>query len=480
MRICLVTPGSPFLLDERVFMSLGILKVAAVLERAGHCIKVLDLSGVSNPADATRDCCKSESFDLWGITATSPQMPSAFMVLDIIREYDPGKRVILGGPHVTLVNSAQKIEQKKHLPGRATRAFSELTQAFDSVVCGDGEIAVFNALTDQSPRVIDGDDPKSSLFMTNANFDDMPFPARHLVDVPSYRYSIDGERALSLISQLGCPFECGFCGGRLSPFLRRIRRRTPENVVAEIRHLHETYGVRGFMDYADEVNLTTATIPMMNGIADLQASLGVDFRLRAFCKSELLTDAQAQAMYRAGFRWILVGFESGDDHILQNINKKATKDENTRCMEIATRHGLKVKALMSVGHPGESAETIENTKQWVLQSAPADFDCTVITTYPGTPYFDESIESSPGTWTYTQPKSGDRLHAVNVDFHRTASYYKGKPGDYVAHTWTDYLSSEDLVRLRDTFEQEVRGRLGISYPVQQAEIQFEHSMGMAG
>jgi hypothetical protein len=62
-------------------------------------------------------------------------------------------------------------------------------------------------------------------------------------------------------------------------------------------------------------------------------------------KAELFTDEQAGAMYAAGFRWILVGFESGSSRILENINNKATRAENTRYVEIAQRHGLKVKAL---------------------------------------------------------------------------------------------------------------------------------------
>jgi radical SAM superfamily enzyme YgiQ (UPF0313 family) len=59
--------------------------------------------------------------------------------------------------------------------------------------------------------------------------------------------------------------------------------------------------------------------------------------------------------------------------ILNNIQKKATKDENTRCVDIAHKYGLKVKALMSAGHAGESEETINDTKEWLLKVKPDDF-----------------------------------------------------------------------------------------------------------
>ena len=58
---------------------------------------------------------------------------------------------------------------------------------------------------------------------------------------------------------------------------------------------------------------------------------------------------------------------------------------------------------------------------------PDDFDATVITTYPGTPYFDDAVETSPRVWTYTA-KSGDRLHSLEVDYAKVAEYYKGVPG----------------------------------------------------
>src|SRR5438445_4605803 len=105
---------------------------------------------------------------------------------------------------------------------------------FDVLVVGDGEIAVFDAVKDNPPKLVDGDDPKSDLFLNNQKLTELPFPARHLVDVDSYHYTIDGVRALSMIAQLGCPFGCGFCGGRMSPFLRRVRMRTSENIVKEL------------------------------------------------------------------------------------------------------------------------------------------------------------------------------------------------------------------------------------------------------
>jgi radical SAM superfamily enzyme YgiQ (UPF0313 family) len=476
----LITPPSAFLLDERVFLTLGILKVAAVLEKASVQVAMLDLSGVANYVEAVQDFLSGNDIDCFGLTATTPQMPAAYKIIQTIRAERPSARIILGGPHATLVHAAYRAEKKKKLSGRAHEAFQHLQWLVDVLVVGDGEAAVFEALKDSPPSLVNGDDPGSELFHTDKTVNELPFPARHLVDVNSYHYTIDGVRALSMIAQLGCPFGCGFCGGRLSPFLRRIRTRTSQNIVNEMVELHQTYGVTGFMLYDDELNVNREMVELMNLIDKTQKELGVEFRLRGFIKAELFTDAQAEAMYRAGFRWVLIGFESGHDRILSNINKKATRADNTRAVQIAKRHGLKVKALMSVGHPGESEETIRATHAWLLEVQPDDFDVTVITTYPGTPYFDQAVQTKPGQWTYTVPQSGDRLHALEVDYCAVAEYYKGVPGSYVSYVFTDHLTGPELVKLRDWLEADVRAQLGIPFNTSAPAVLYEHSMGQGG
>lgn len=477
MTICLITPPSCFLLDERVFLSLGILKVAAVLEQYGHTVEVVDLSGISGFEDAAEVHASTTQATIFGITATTPQMPAVKKIVERIREARRDARIILGGPHVTLVAAALKREKKLGLNGRATRAWAKLEAMFDVLVTGDGEDAIFVALDPNCEKWVDADKPSSRLFLTDDKLNQTPWPARHLVDVDSYHYSIEGHKSLSMVAQIGCPFLCGFCGGRESPMLRRIRTRTTENIVREVVHLHTTYGVTGIMFYDDELNVNPTMVELMNGLADAQEKLGVEFRMRGFIKSQLFKDEQAAAMYRAGFRWILVGFESGSPRILENINKRATRDENTRCMEIAKRHGLKVKALMSMGHPGESEQTVQDSKDWLLEVTPEDFDMTVITTYPGTAYFDWAVETEPNVWTYTYPKNGDRLHSMEIDFTEQAGYYKGVPGEYKSYVFTDHLSADDLVRLRDELEADVRGRLSIPFNTSAVALKYEHSMG---
>lgn len=477
VRVTLCIPPSGFLLDERVFASLGVLKVGAVLEQAGHAVDVLDLSGVADVRAAIGAHLRFHPADIYGLTATMPQMPSAAVMIDEIRQHRPEARIILGGPHVTLMANSAKQEEKRGVKGRATRALSELSALADVLVLGDGERACVLAVGAHPPPIIDAEEPNGPLFLSSSDLEEAPWPARHLLDIDTYRYQIDGQRTMSLIAQLGCPFGCAFCGGRRSPFLRRVRMRSTASVIAEMVHLYETYGATGFMFLDDELNVNRGFLELLQAVIDLQARLGVTWKLRGLLKSELLTQEQAVLMAQAGFRQALVGFESGHPRILENIQKKATVDDNMRCVGLLRDAGIMVKALMSIGHPGESRETIKATRDWLVQVQPTDFDVTIITVYPGTPYYDDARPSEQSEWTYTAAH-GDRLHQLPVDHLSDVNFYKGSPNGYQAFVWTDALSADELVKARDDMEAEVRATLQIPYPTGASAKQYEHSMGL--
>jgi radical SAM superfamily enzyme YgiQ (UPF0313 family) len=443
MRVCLIIPPSAFLLDDRVFPSLGIMRIAAVLEQRGIKVDLLDLSGNKDHIKEIDNYQPHEDV-VFGITATTPQLPNAITLSRHLRKRG---KVILGGSHVSLVNAAHK-----KVGGRATKALNNMLAEFDVLVAGDGDEAIFSALTGQG--LIDADDTSSPLFLSNQRLNDLPYPARHLIDMKSYHFYIDGEPTTSLIAQLGCPFGCGFCGGRSTAFLRRIRTRTSENVVEEMRQVYLKYGYKGFMFHDDELNVNPNLIDLVQKIGRLQKELGVEFKCRGFVRADLFNESQAEAMAEANFKGILVGFESGSPRMLRNMQKRITVDQNSRCWEIALKYGIKVKALMSLGHPGESRETIEETKAW-LRTMPTenreDLDFTIIAVYPGTAYYDEAVETDQG-WCYTI--NGDKLYFEEVDCRIVENYYKGAPDAYNCFTHTDHLTSQEILELRRGAEKE--------------------------
>ncbi len=483
MRVCLIVPPSLILAKERTFNHLGILSIAGVLERVGFSVDFLDLSDVKNYTQAVSEYMSESDVSTFGLTATTPQLPASVEILNTIKGRRNASRVILGGPHVTMVHSAKKSELlRREAHGRGQRAFEKLQKIFDVLISGDGELAMLEVLRNPHITFLDGSDARGEYYLQKGLFREMPFPARHLIDMNSYNYSIDGVRATTIFTQAGCPFPCGFCSGRGVDSYRRVRLRTEGSVLEEIRYIHLTYGYRGFMWFNDELNVDRNLVANMNSIAKLGEKLGVEWRMRGFVKAELFTKEQAEVMYRAGFREILVGFESGSDLILKNIRKKATRDDNNRCLEIARKAGLRVKALMSIGHPGESQKTIQETEGFLLLARPEAFDLARITVYPGSPYFNEAQKSDriEDVWTYTV--NGHSIHSYEVDYTKDFLFYKGRHSVSEEfnrfYAFTDHLSAPELTHIKMELENSLRQKLGQPYPVDALGIEFEHSMGM--
>jgi len=184
------------------------------------------------------------------------------------------------------------------------------------------------------------------------------------------------------------------------------------------------------------------------GLIDYQRWNKVKFNLRGFTRSDLLTNEQAELMCRAGFKWLLVGFESGSDKILLNINKGCTVKDNTECFDIARQNKLKVKALMSIGHAGESQDTIKETIDWLGVMRPEETDVTIIAVYPGSNYFNKAIKQYDGILKYVNKNNNDALYFRNIDFLSEPNFYKSRTDEYVSYVFTDYLSSTELVQQR--------------------------------
>lgn len=489
--VCFIIPPSVFLADERVFPFLGPIKVAAELEENGNPVEMLDLSGFANFVDIVHDFAETTGTRHFFITATTPQLPAAVKVVNTLRQAVPDATIMLGGAHATLAHAGMIEDQKQGRIGRGTMAFRQIENTFDKVVVGDGEIADFFAIDPEyQAKVVDAGSLKSPLFLKKGTLEEYAYPARHLIDMASYHYQIDGHEAFSVIGQLGCPFECGFCGGRDSNFLRIARPRTAEHVVAEIETVMR-YGKEigmnysGVMFYDDELNVSTGNLELLcRELIKLQDRLGIEMAFRGFVKAELFTPRQAALMYQAGFKILLSGVESGSDQMLQAMKKHTSREINSHLVTIAHDAGLKVKALMSLGHPGESTETVEESVEWVksnLWPGWDDVDWTVITQYPGSPYFDHSVyDQTKQAWVYTfiTPEGEElRLYSREADFSRDSHYYKGIPGQYEVYVWTDHLTKAQLGELRDKAESETRKALGLP-PIQSVEPnQFEHSMG---
>jgi radical SAM superfamily enzyme YgiQ (UPF0313 family) len=456
--IPLINLPSPFLTDEKTLMPLGLLYIGASIEYHGKKCVIIDLANRKDYVEYTikeLEKYKNE-FTSVGISITTSQAPIARELSKEIHDHFPGVRIIAGGPHVTHCFQASKRQ-----PERTKKIVDDLYNNYDVLVIGDGEKAIFAALEPNSPKVIDASLKISSYYVDSAFLDELPYPARHLIDIHSYHYnlghsSIEETNAINIMSQRGCPYSCRFCASRMDKFGRVIRKTGVTKVINEIEYLYNTYGYTDYTFYDDELNVDPNLGSLLNNLKDLQMNVGKAFRFRCFVKANLVTKNQMKELADAGFKVIATGAESGSERILTNMLKKATIQDNTNVVEWAREYGIYTKSIMSLGHPGESPETLQETEKWLDEVKLDDVNFTIISALPSSAYYDNSVLQN-GVWVYTSPETGDKLYDVGIDWTKIVHFYNADPSlTYESTVYTDYLSRKELVRWHSYFEKKYK------------------------
>lgn len=410
--VTLIIPPSPYLRDDKVFVSLGILYVAAALENKGVAVKVVDLKGRADWKEIIRASVDYNS-QLIGITSTSTDFPIALQILDSIKSINSQVPVVIGGAHATVV------------PGQC--------QMFDKIVVGDGTTGIFLAL-ENDKRIIHA--------QMQMDLDKLPLPARHLIDLSGYHYQIKGRRATNVMSQFGCPYSCIFCCGRNIPEYKRVRFRSPKNFIDELDMLNKEYGYSAFMIHDDEFNLDrTRTLEICRLLTKR------NYIFRGFVRPDLFTKEIAEAMAKAGFFQVDAGVESGSEKILKIIRKRTTPEINTQARKLAASFGMKFKAFVTIGHPSESKEDILLTKKWLLENTPDAFEIYMLTPYPGAPIFDNKEDFDI---------------EFSVDFTKDNTSLTRQYGEYNCLVRNSFLGYKELALLREQIDKEVRGVLGLT------------------
>jgi radical SAM superfamily enzyme YgiQ (UPF0313 family) len=429
--VLLIIPPAPYLISDRAFPPLGILYVASDLQSRGVGVELCDLSGLKDWRKKLRAELESVKPDFAGVTATSPDLPAALAILGECRKARPKMRVIIGGVHATICPSD--------------------CSDFDHVISGDGWGAVELAMRPDAPKFIS---------VPPSDFDAIPFPARHLLDMDSYHFYLEGRPAASIMSHLGCPFSCVFCTGRNHDYFRRVRFRSAAKVLEEMDLVAQTYGRDAFVFYDDEFNLDRKHVLDICALLETRG-----YVWRAPVRADLLDMELASAMRSSGCVEVSVGVESGSARVLEKIGKGVTPEQNTAARDICRRAGIRFKAFTVVGLPGATRADEDATKNWLLDNKPDDFDIAINTPYPGTRQ-------------YNFP--ADMGLSFSCDFKKDVVSYKVAPGKYKGFASNGTLSAQEMVALRDAMDRELRRRLKIPPPGHASSLgAVDHSKGGA-
>jgi radical SAM superfamily enzyme YgiQ (UPF0313 family) len=349
MKISIINLPSPALAEPWTNFPLGLGYVAASLEKRGYDVTIQDLSPPQNEGKFWYDLINFDA-KIFGLSITTPQINYAINIARIIKEKKPKSIVVAGGPH-TLSGKEDFLKDPN----------------FDSVVVEEGEFSFYELIRHYE---LYGEVEQVYWNPPIKLLDDIPFPARHLF--PNFKQNClnthqllkgdytDGGQT-TIIASRGCPYRCSFC----APHPRKVRFRSTDNVISELRHIIDAFGIYQFKWQDDTFTLNRRWV--LELCHKMTKQLPPIYQ-RAHTRVNVFDDEMAVAMREAGFKLLCFGIESFSQKVLDINNKAITVDMVENALKIAKKHGFKTVGFLIFGMPGEDPQTVSETKAGILRN----------------------------------------------------------------------------------------------------------------
>lgn len=370
MRVLLIQPSA----TRKKLIFLGLGYIAAVLEQRGDQVEILDLGLERDPYDALVKKITHSKPDIVGVSTITPTYPAALKTLDTVKKIAPGCITIMGGSHASILTDDVLKEP-----------------AVDIVVKGEGEVTIVELLSTLEKHhdlgEVDGISFKRNGQIIHNPYrpfindlDSIPFPSIHLYKVDKYSAKINGRKAVSVITSRGCPFNCVYCY-RGPAAGKKLRCRTPENVLKEIKFLKTMYGVNGIFFYDDNFTLDKNRAELIcDMLIEEKLNILWTCQTRADCvELELLKKMKKAGCVELGF-----GVESGNQEILNLINKKIRKEKVLEAFKLTKEADICTRATFILGLPWETKDTIQETIDFAKELDPDFVEFYLATPFPGT------------------------------------------------------------------------------------------------
>lgn len=393
MRVVLVHPtGSNWVPGKKDVTAtanrmapLGLLSIAAYLEREGITVHVIDFLGPDAASDPRVNAKRILSLnpDLVGFSATTSGFLNGYELATHLKLLRPQIQIIFGGVHISALGGTL-LEQFEHI---------------DYLCMGEGELTLASLAAGNPCREISGLVWRDNgQVMTNParehipDLDSLPFPAyEKLAGFPnSYHlplFSYIQAPGATMVTSRGCPYQCSYCDR--SVFKRGFRYNSPEYIYAHIKYLNSRFGVRHLNIYDD---LFTMNRKRIARLCELLASrpLGVHFNCAVrvgHADDELLAMLKA-----AGCLMVSLGIESGDSDLLEVHKPGVYLDEVRDTVKRIQSAGLRAKGLFMMGLPGETETSIRKTSDFVISLGLDDMNMSKFTPFHGAPVWKTIFE----------------------------------------------------------------------------------------
>jgi anaerobic magnesium-protoporphyrin IX monomethyl ester cyclase len=317
-----------------------------------------------------------------GFSCMTPHIKNGAMLARLVKSHFPEMCTVLGGVHGSAI------------PEQTLQEFPE----FDIVVLGEGEQTLVdlynNALQNRFAHVpgIAYIDHQQGICLNERrpfieNLDEIPFPDRQLVNIDNYRkshvsrgHSRQTKRIAEIMCSRGCPYDCIFCASKVV-HSRRVRFRSPQNIIAEMEHLLTRYHIEHFSFLDDTFTLRK---DILSPVCQYMGQKKVSFD--AYTRVNEIDEEKLQLMIAGGCKKISFGIESGSPRILKKIKKSITVEQIEKAFMMARKTGLHTtEATFMIGcHPDETLEDMVMTKDLIYRLKPDIMVVNISIPYPGT------------------------------------------------------------------------------------------------
>jgi radical SAM superfamily enzyme YgiQ (UPF0313 family) len=344
----------------------GLLSLGAQAIRAGHQVKVLNLS--SFPWTKVDEAISKLDADVFGLSCWTANRRGVAFTTALIRERWPNAHVVVGGPHATPLAK----EMLAHTP------------SIDTVCLGESEVSfaevLLRAAAKQSTAGIAGTIARGPDGLVEGP------ERRNIAELDRLACPHDYFATHIVMTSRGCPWQCTFCGAETT-WGRGFRGHTIPYVVDMLETALAKLPVKMIQVKDDTFTANKKrALDICKGIRER----GLRFLWSCDTRVDVLTPELLREMRLAGCQRLSLGVETGSPKILAQIDKKITVDDILEAAQMAKDVGIKVRFYMMLGNRGETEQTFKETLAFLERAKPHEYLFSCLSIYPGTVDFHDA------------------------------------------------------------------------------------------
>ena len=370
--------------ESFTYPPMGILYIATYAKKMGLSVKFIDslIEGGTKEEIAASIVNENPKFVCFSIMTC--QIHSAMKLAEMIKNTNKDIKIAFGGSHIAstkeeLFHFTKDVDYLMY--GEAEKSFYELYNAKN-----EEDLSKISGLIYRA-----GDAIKINPNVPIQNLDELPFPDLSLTKLYAYNgYYVKSLPVATVMGTRGCPFRCTFCD-QFATMGREFRFRSPKNIVDEIEHNHDTFGVR---DFVFKDSTFTCNKPWVYDICKEIVDRKLRINWSCNTRVSMVDEPMLKAMKEAGCYMIAFGIESGSQHVLNMMKKGTTVEQAYKAIRLCKEANIEITGYFMIGNPGESEEdaikTIELAKEIDLDYA--TFGVTIA--YPNTEIYHWALQNN--------------------------------------------------------------------------------------